>query len=82
MFRASVSAAVDAPGKFAELNIALAGSLVWSTAIVSVGTSSQRCWLWVSCRNDPPNEKLCEPLSQFSVLSIFQLTVFRGPGAL
>ena len=60
---------VDAPGKFAALNIAFAASLAISPKSI-VGTSVWFCSHTSACTIDPPNVTLCLPLSQVAVSSI------------
>ncbi len=75
--RAFVRSALAAPGKFASVNIAFAGSLVVSTPRVICGTMF---WFFIQPLvrvNDSPNCSECFPTSQLTVLSRFQLLPLR-----
>src|SRR6185437_16361170 len=76
-FLASVRFCAEAPGKFAVVNSAFAGSLVVSTPNEIAGTAVWATDQLFSRSNVPPNVKLCWPLSQLSVSFKSQCDAFR-----
>ena len=69
---------VEAPGRFAVVNMAFAGSKFVSVPNVICGTAFQTVRAWLTCMNEPPKLRLCVPRSQLSVLSMFQFVVLRS----
>src|SRR5437773_852154 len=78
-FCAAVSCAADAPGKFAALNIADAGSPC-VTANVTLGTSVWFFCQRVYCVYDAPIVKLCAPFSHVTLSSNRSAVALRDEG--
>src|SRR5258708_3744926 len=79
-FDAAVRFAADAPGKFAFVKSALAGSLL-STPNEIDGRSDEFFAQMSYCVNDPPTLRLCDPRSQLIVSSTSRLLALRDCGA-
>src|SRR5438876_6900960 len=78
-FCAAVSCVVDAPGKFAWLNIGNAGSFD-RTAKVTLGTSVWSFAQSVYCVYDAPIVKLCAPFSHVTLSSNNSAVALRDEG--
>src|SRR5436309_2696988 len=80
MPRALLRSVADAPGKFAVVNIALAGSLV-STPKLIVGTSVWALYVSVTQLYFPPKLSECAPRVQLKVSVISRIRGLRRVGA-
>ena len=65
-------------GNWPATNIAFAGSKFWSVPNVICAAALDTVLAWFTCMNVPPKLKLCVPLSQLRVLSMFQFVVLRS----